>query len=211
MSFTKLAYDKEAYKTTISQSVKQAKYQITKPRISCQQCYPYPVSVRPQQQGVSVYKDKHIIDVSSELLGITRTATSAPGGKYIPECKVSQCNSGYPCGQGVVDNCNSQNSGERVGDEGLKHWKDCFFPAEDTRLSNPSCNLRGTGWNRWEWLYRNPQEHVEKSFKNDISTRIMVKDNHRPIIPTPISVNKSLPNAGEKAYNNINGNYASYN
>ena len=211
MSFTKLSHDKQAYKTTINQSVKNASYQLNKPRVSCKQCYPYPVSVIPQQQGVSVFKNKHLVDVGSELRGITRKASAVPSEKYVPNCVIGKCGSGYPCGQGVIDNCGSQKPGQRAGDEGLVHWKDCFIPSEDTRTSNPACNLRGTGWNRWEWLSRDPQEHLEKNFKNQVSTRIMVKDNHRPTLPNPIDNTSSLPNAGEAPYNDLNGDYASYN
>ena len=43
----------------------------------------------------------------------------------------------------------------------LKHFQDCHLNSEPTKLSNPPCNLRGTGWNRWEWLCQNPQDKVE--------------------------------------------------
>ena len=53
--------------------------------------------------------------------------------------------------------------GKRVGDD-LNDYPECGIPAEDTRLSNPPCNLRGTGINRWEYLDRNPQEFFEVPF-----------------------------------------------
>ena len=62
-----------------------------------------------------------------------------------------------------------------------------------TRLSNPSCNLRGTGWNRWEWLCDNPQERVLMPFDTNISNRLVVKDNHRPVIPKLIDQTPILP------------------
>ena len=58
--------------------------------------------------------------------------------------------------------------------------------AEEIRTSNPPCNLRGTGWNRWEWLCMDPQERVLMPFDNMVSNRIIVKDNHRPCVPNPI-------------------------
>ena len=76
----------------------------------------------------------------------------------------------------------------------MQHWKDCFVAAEDTRLTNPSCNLRGTGWNRWEHLLcGNPQERVEIPFNWNISNRIQAKDNHRPCIPSPLDPTPALP------------------
>ena len=77
------------------------------------------------------------------------------------------------------------------------NFKDCFFVAEDTRLSNPPSNLRGTGINRFEWLCKNPQNNIEVPFDYNISNRIVVKDNHRPLIPTPIDQTLSLPKGGD--------------
>ena len=71
--------------------------------------------------------------------------------------------------------------------------RDCTFITDETRTSNPPQNLRGTGWNRWETLCKNPQSKVLIPFDYNIQNRIVVKDNHRPCIPTPIDVNLSLP------------------
>ena len=49
MSFTKLAYDTNAYKSAVQQSMRQGSYHLNKPKVSETQCYPYPVSVIPQQ------------------------------------------------------------------------------------------------------------------------------------------------------------------
>ena len=39
-----------------------------------------------------------------------------------------------------------------------------------------SSNLRGTGINRWEWLCRNPQSNVFIPFRNNLNTRLIMKD-----------------------------------
>tara|TARA_B110000211_G_scaffold223534_1_gene273521 strand:+ start:478 stop:1086 length:609 start_codon:yes stop_codon:yes gene_type:complete len=195
MSFTKLPYDAKAYKSTVQQSQRQGSYHLNKPRVSATQCYPYPVSVIPQQQGVSVFKNTSLVDVSSELLGINRRASGAPTNTF-----EAQCDTGYPLGQGIIGNCPNSKKGSMVGDNELQHFPNCFIPAEETRTTNPSCNLRGTGWNRWESLSINPQKNIEMSFPNNISNRILVKDNHRPLIPTPIDVSASLPDGEVKAY-----------
>ena len=126
------------------------------------------------------------------MLNITRAYSKCPSKKWISKCPDCITESGEPCGQGVVKNTSScgQNNlkeGSRCPDsysKGLTHWKDCMIPAEETRTSNPPCNLRGTGWNRWEWLCLDPQERVEIPFDYNIDNRIVVKDNHRPCIPT---------------------------
>ena len=204
MSFTKLSYDKEAYKTAINESIKPGSYYLNKPRIDCQHCYPYPVSVVPQEMGNSLYSDKSMVDVSSELLGLTRKASDDPKKQYIPTCGKDFCDSGYPCGGGVIDKC----KGERPDDKGLVHFKDCFIPAEETRTTNPACNLRGTGWNRWEWLCTDPQKNIEMPFSNNVSNRIIFKDNHRPSIPNPMDQTSSLPPNAVNPCNELDGSCA---
>jgi len=201
MSFNRLNYDIGAYKQTINQSVGPGVYKLDEPKVSCDPCYPYPPSIRLQKQGDSINKDQFLIDIDSELSGLNIRQSKDPNKKYTPCCPNTICTSGEPCGQGVVGGCKSCNKklkrGQRYGDDKLHHFKDCFIPAENTRLSNPSCNLRGTGWNRWEWLCLNPQDRVEIPFDYNISNRIIVKDNHRPCIPKPIDPEPVLPKGCE--------------
>lgn len=196
MSFSKNIYDKESYKQSINQSVGPGIYTMATPPISCKPCYPYPPTVRLQRQGVSILKNKSLIDVDSELSGITRKLSKNINDQYLPSCPDSVCESGEVCGQGVAGSCNGR-KGERAPDNNLLHMPDCFVPAEDTRLTNPPCNLRGTGWNRWEPLCKNPQERVEMPFDWNINNRIIVKDNHRPCIPNPIDASAALPRGGD--------------
>jgi len=201
MSFNRLNYDTCEYKQTISQSVGPGDYQLNTPPISCEPCYPYPPSIRLQRSGNSVDLSKYMIDIDSELLNITRPYSKCSSKKYVPTCPECSCTMGEPCGQGVGVACKSCKTklkpGQRCGDEKLHNWKDCTLPTEETRTSNPPCNLRGTGINRWEWLCLNPQERVEEPFDSQIQTRILVKDNHRPCIPTPIDPVPVLPKGGE--------------
>ena len=203
MSFTNLSYDKGAYTSVLNQSVGPGVYRLGEPSISCgkngenSQCYPYPPTVRLQRQGDSISKNNLLIDVDSELLGITRKLSEDPNKQFQPQCVDKVCSSGESCGQGVAGQCSGMKPGQRAGDEDLRHWQDCYIPAEDTRLSNPSCNLRGTGWNRFEWLCLNPQDRVEIPFDHNISNRIVVKDNHRPCIPNPVDPTQALPKGGE--------------
>tara|TARA_B100000123_G_scaffold272560_1_gene255896 strand:+ start:2981 stop:3613 length:633 start_codon:yes stop_codon:yes gene_type:complete len=175
MSFNRLNYDTCAYKQNLYQSVGPGEYRLTEPPNTDEICYAESPHIRLTHQGVSVSQDMPLIDVDSELMNLTRPATNCPSRKYIPDG--SQC--------GLVDP--SDENKNKV------HGKECFFTVEDTRLSNPPCTLRGTGWNRWEWLCLDPQERVLMPFDYNINNRLIVKDNHRPCIPKPIDVNLSLP------------------
>jgi len=200
MSFNRLNYDTCEYKQTLAQSIGPGHYQMNTPPISCEPCYPYSPSIRLQRSGNSVDLSKYMIDVDSDLMNITRKASKCPSKKYIPLCPYCNCSMGETCGQGVGAACTSCKDklkrGQRCGDGNLHNWKDCNLPAEETRTSNPPCNLRGTGINRWEWLCLNPQDRVETPFDAQVQTRIVVKDNHRPCIPTPIDPVHTLPKGG---------------
>jgi hypothetical protein len=193
MSFSKNIYDKESYKQSINQSVGPGVYTLGAPKVSCKQCYPWAPTNRIQTQGVSHIQNSLLIDIDSDLSGITRKLSKNIMESYTPACPDTVCDSGEVCGQGVVGKCSNGN----IPEPNFQHLADCFDPAEDTRLSNPACNLRGTGWNRWTWLHRNPQERLALPFDWNINNRLVVKDNHRPIIPTPIDPTLALPLGGE--------------
>ena len=178
MSFNGLNYDNEQYKQLLNQSVGPGVYQINQPPISCTQCYPNPPTVRLQRQGDSVDKTQPLIDVDSDLMGITRIASKDPSKQYLPK--------------------------DRPSDDNLLHLKDCFIPRESCRLSNPPCTLRGTGWNRWEWLCKNPQDRINFEFNCNVSNRTLFKDNHRPCIPTPVDQKNAWPKGGKLFCDKIN-------
>lgn len=50
------------------------------------------------------------------------------------------------------------------------------FPHTFERLVDPPCTLRGSGWNRWEWLCQNPQENVMVPFEHLVTARRAAKD-----------------------------------
>jgi len=164
MSFTRLPYDSCSYLYDLNESIKVGEYQLNTPRPESDCFYPNP-SIALNKSGASVC-DKDIVDVDSELMGLNLKATKCPSKKYNPATKF----------------CN------------LIHMKDCdYLSTEETRMSNPPCTLRGTGWNRWEWLCNNPQEKAITPFETMINNRLIVKDNHRPCIPTPMSSEAVLP------------------
>ena len=102
-----------------------------------------------------------MVDTDSELLNITRDASNCSAKQYNPTFTQN----------GEIKNQNSE----------LLNLVECpDLTSEDTRLSNPPCALRGTGWNRWEWLCQDPQGTCSSEFDYLVDTRNVVRDNHRP-------------------------------
>jgi hypothetical protein len=107
-------------------------------------------------------------DVESDLWNINRNTTKEVCGQYDP-------------------NDNRMNKAEK------KQAKESSFPQTHARLNDPPCTLRGSGWNRFQWLCQNPQENVMMPFDWFIPGRIVHKDAHRPCIPTPMSPEPVIP------------------
>ena len=174
MSLNRLSYDTCHYTNFLSKSMKQGHYHLNTPPIDCEPCYPNHSTIRLQKRGNSMVKNAPMIDVNSELKGITR--------------KLSKCDRSY---------YQPQKGKIQIGHKYIKNdiidYKDCQKPSLDTRLIDPPCTLRGTGWNRWEPLCLNPQDHVFIPFDTNINNRLVVKDNHRPCLPKPLSQTDVYP------------------
>ncbi len=184
MSFSRLNYDAGTYTHNLRQSVGAVDYHLNTPISDCVACFPKE-STNTDRMATSRYGNAIVgegsgefIDISSELAGITRRATNNPLEKYIPD----------------------QNKNNT---KHLHILKDCnFIQHENTRLSNPPYTLKSTGWNRWEWLCKNPQDKAFVPFDYLIDSRTISKDNHRPCLQYPVDQSYSLPphNQDDKMY-----------
>jgi hypothetical protein len=167
MSFNRAVYDNCEYKHKLNETISPMNYMLDRPW-ECDPCIPYqgggPIINR---HGDSIC-DKELIDVDSELIGINRKYSKCPADKYLPNPKPF---------------CKTK-----------KHFKECdFLIPEHTLISNPKCTNKETTINRWEWLCRDPQANVLVPFDFQINNRIVVKDNHRPLLEIPINQENSLP------------------
>lgn len=169
MSFNRLAYDTAAYTAGVDQSVGAGDYVLATPWHPCQPCLS--VGAADGGRGGATCVSRPVVDVDSELLGITRKASKAPCDQHQPS-DVPYCESVTR-----VRLCDEELGGRR----------------QDTRLSNPPCTLRSTGWNRWEWLCQNPQERVLHTFDTMINSQLIARDSHRPVVPTPFDASMALP------------------
>lgn len=115
--------------------------------------------------GVSVSKERTQTDVESDLFNINRKISDDPRSQYLPT--------------DVIDA------------EPKINFPEEYFDRVDTRLTDPAVNLRGTGWfedHVYEPLCLNPQDsgRIFHPGMVQIPSRIIHKDNHRPLLRYPI-------------------------
>ena len=82
MSFTNLKYDTPAYEQDLRESIGSLKYNINTPQ-QCSECFLDDSNMIIQRAGASVDAKESMIDIDSELLGITRKASRDPSKKYL--------------------------------------------------------------------------------------------------------------------------------
>lgn len=178
MSFNRLPYDVCSYEYELAQTLGPGIYNLSTPSNSCMPCHADDPYIRLQSQGVSISKKSPLIDIDSELLGLTRNISKCPSRQYLPSDNINQCGA-----QADATSLCQKNAKLCIDNSELYNFKDCFNKTEDTRLSNPPITLHGTGWNRWEWLWSDPQYNVLVPFDFQINSKIVAKDNHRPCLP----------------------------
>ena len=193
MSLNRLQYDLCAYKQVLGETTGPGFYQLSTPPNSCKPCHPTDPRVRLQSGGVSLNQNNNLIDIDSELIGISRNLTNCSSRKYLPNNinNTFEENKDSNGCQKTAKICVNENKEPILFDN-------CFKSSVDTRLNNPPCNLRGTGWNRWEWLCKNPQANLEEPYDLRINSRLLSKDNHRPCIPKPIDQFLGHPDYNEE-------------
>lgn len=158
MSFNRLKYDIGVKKLDDKISTRIGNYGVNTPVIK-KNCFQTNPRIMDQKTGVSMNSNVDWrfyagpIDTESDLLNLDRRASRDPLTKYNP----------------LKDVC-------RNSDTCLSNMPDCYFPTSDTRLSNPSSNLRGINIKRFDFLHKNPQENVFFQGRQNIPTRLVVKD-----------------------------------
>jgi hypothetical protein len=192
MSFNRLKYDNCEMKRYNKETTGPGNYLYDTP-IICDNCLNDNPRIINQKKGVSLNGNVDWrfyygpVDIESKLLNLNNTNSLKD-----------------------IEKCNNGNKFDK-STEKLINFKNCFFQTDDTRLSNPSMNIRGTGWDRSkpDILFKNPQEQVIFPGQYMTSTRIVFKDNHRPSVVQP-KMNDMNPNeklADCPKINSVCGNY----
>ena len=176
-------YDVCSYKYQLAQEIGPGMYQLMRPDNQSVPVLPKDPRYIAQSSGVSVSKNTALIDIDSELIGLSRNLTRCPDRQYMPNNNAS-----FNCGAqtGKVRNGCQPFEKVCVDNTEILKFADNGLWSEDTKLSNPPSTLRGTGWSRFEWLPADPQERVLHEFDYEINTKLLSKDNHRPCLPKPI-------------------------
>jgi hypothetical protein len=144
------------------------RYQLNVPVGYCDASFAPEPTVRQQKWGASLNAQYTKTDVESDLLNLNRPTTKATCNQYNPQSN-------------------------RMNSASTETVKESSFPQTHTRLVDPPCTGRASGWNRWEWLCDNPQDNVMVPFDNMVTTRLQQKDQFRPCIPTPVDPSALLP------------------
>ena len=181
MASSRLPYDSCSYTEKLRASVGPGMYMLGTPENDaevCAQDVPADPYFRYQKWGPTTCPPGQSVDDGSELRGLNYKASKCSADSYLP---------------------NKWPQRGACGVSGKAPVRECAAPVENTRLSNPPCTLRGTGWNRWEWLCWDPQERAMIPFDHFTPYRIVAKDNHRPCLETPMDQTSVLPRASAEA------------
>ena len=175
MSLTNNIYDECKAQENLNRSVLSGSYKLNTPNTHCKPCFTPDPSIRIQQNGVATCNG-NITDLDSELMGLTNKSTDCRHQN--PNPPSNQCNPTMP------EDCN--------------HMK-----TTHSRLTNPPCELKGIGVNRFPWLPCDPQDKAIKPFQTQTQTRLVEKDNFRPCIKEPLE-EAQTPNSIECEASNSN-------
>uniref|UniRef100_A0A6C0J765 Uncharacterized protein n=1 Tax=viral metagenome TaxID=1070528 RepID=A0A6C0J765_9ZZZZ len=185
-SFSRNKYDQGAYEQSIKQATNEIQYTLDPVRND--RCGPCRVT-EPGfigKVGVSVSRNRPLVDIESELMSLDIHHTDDPSKKYKPKC--IQCGSSNDGVGNTCPKCSQQ----------LNHLPVCAFNTNYTRISNPICTSREIGINRFQPLCLDPQDENRWLHPSEIgiSYRMVVKDNHVPCIPVLIDQTPALPTGG---------------
>lgn len=176
MAKASLRHDDCSYQEQLRRSIGPGMYMLGTPANDCSSCaqdVPEDPFLRYQHWGPGTCAPGAAVDDGSELRGINYKATMCSANQYLPGKYAAKGACQVPGAQRITRSCST--------------------PTESTRLSNPPCTLRGTGWNRWEWLCYDPQDRAVIPFEHQTAFRIVAKDNHKPCIEEPIDQSVLLP------------------
>lgn len=131
-------------------------YYTNSPSINCPNNYPANATVRLQKNGNSYPTGLWKTEVETDLRGANRLSSRI------------RCSEQHDPRTNKITNTPLTNLTDGI-----------VVPLTFTKLQDPPCTLRGTGWNRWTPLFHNPQETFETPFDFFIPSRSIDKERYK--------------------------------
>ena len=153
MASTRLNNDVISMELRNKTNLNQSEYMLDVPGNGQTPDYIEDPHIRLQKFGGNI--SSRIVDVNSNLLGINRKI-------------------GRDCTQARFDNCEYSK---------INFPNKCEVVTDESRATMPAWELRDLETHRTGLLLQNPQNHVEMQFSNNISSRILEKNNYIPEFP----------------------------
>ena len=150
MSFTRFHDDDARIIKSLQQSTDPGRYMLSVPGNGNKPFFYNDPSIRMQKWGGNLMTNT--INLESDLKGLTRQVNrDGVDENDFMKNSVSATSLSYPAYDGHV---------------------------EQSRIITPSWEIRTEENDRWNYLHYNPQNHVCYQFQNNLSTRILEKDNY---------------------------------
>lgn len=155
MSFTRFHDDPCRIEKQLQQSTGSGKYTLNVPGNGAKPYYMEDPYIRMQKWGANLQTNS--INLESDLIGLTRKATC--DDIYVNDYKANS-----------------------VKTHKIEYPSLVPF-TEQPRATNPAWTTKDLEQVNWCFLHENPQKNVNIPFNNNISTRILDKDNYKPVNP----------------------------
>ena len=156
MAFTRAYDDKDRVNMFLQQDVDNLKYMVNVPGNGTRPYYIVDPQVRLQKFGANI--SENIVDINSGLRGMDRVLSR----------------------DGFEPNTGRAGNSEPFNNQYVKH----IFPTisstitDQPRATEPAWALRDLEQNNWDYLPSNPQNNTEIQFENNVSSRILEKNNY---------------------------------
>ena len=155
MSFTRFNDDPCRIMKQQQESTDQGKWRLNVPGNGDKPCFMIDPSIRLQKWGANLMTNT--INLESSLFGLDRNLTK---------------------------DCSPQNNYKGLTIPSSKvEYPMCSPFTDQSRVTNPAWWYRDLEQPNWDYLPLNPQENTCMSFQNNLSTRILEKDNYVTKIP----------------------------
>jgi hypothetical protein len=171
MSFTRFHDDPARIMKQQQESTDQGKWRLNVPGNGDKPCFMMDPSIRLQKWGANLMTNT--TNLESSLFGLDRNLSR---------------------------DCNPKNNYKDVNTPtSALEYPVCSPFTDQSRVTNPAWWYRDLEQPNWDYLHLNPQENTCMSFQNNLSTRILEKDNY---VTKPPCFNYNMIDNTQKLFTN---------